>query len=922
MQTPVIRINRTQPRTNGDSLLSFDIGWRVTGQFGPATDPPWLEGLRVKYERFSLQSGYRTITSARRTELETAWRRLFAPVADETDPVWRTRILAYSKTLAAVDVCPGNVHAFLREYSETATANLFPPVLLLHSDVSDIAWQFVPILDKGAVPGDDLLLQNLWCLRLAIGQAGAACVLSGAPVMSRREVRPEVTIGTRLLHRPDTSGTVQSPDFSPRVKRGRIEDDLINDMRLLTKACDPWGLSASPAATESFGVVVDQIDDPEQLGGMMQGGKPAALIVYHGNIEEASKEEIVCTWPTSSSNQRLTFKLDDLGSRGITLLVAGTESSAATEMPINISLAYKHGATWLGTPVHLREAQALYFARAFLDEACTHGAPVGELLRCALDRAQRSTGDLYPFLLCGDPAVLLQFSHRYEMKMHVTTHEKSIIRDLAERLETNPMIPIAIVKHDEISDMDSEFLRRLEGTTEAEAPEIWPVSLCAIGRALFDERYRDGARKRLFIIQVALSSRGGNRLFLWQQADSERQPMTADNAEQREPPSGPYILGFAHNSFEATLARMYLCWQDGVKHNARTLKADYFASCPLEFKAHALGSTNINGALFWGADFQENALAELPERQRKALQQSLHDSIDLDMEFERTLFAGDMAARKDRIDLPMIFLVVTFGKAKAEVDATSGSSGMGAPPARPAPPPESLFALRELQRAFRGIEPRKTVAWFADKLTAPQPHYFRSVTEDDLNAMAKFVAEALHLGLWEGAIGHGAERKGLEEMVRKELGEHLYLTPDREKIGLDEVAAEVRRFWQSATKEEVDKVIAGLEQIMWGGGRPAPLSVASSALKEQLRIRDRIKERIRQLRDMLDASDPGGMDRYQRVLALADQPSPELDRLPGTMLTKLLEALLTGSAETLDDVFTKALNILELGDRGEPHAGI
>ncbi len=689
-----------------------------------------------------------------------------------------------------------------------------------------------------------------------------------------------------------------STDSEVAEAEGSEAESLVSEMKQVLAAWDPWGLSSHPSGAP-FGVLIDENDQLEELSrAATNKHAKAALIIYQGKIEDISADGLRCAWRAGRDITTITFELSRLGKRNATLVLAhGTEMTADTAKNLTRPelSTYGVGANLICVPAALRQIEALRFSRVFLHEACTHGAPIGELLRNTLALALEAEElEPYPFTLRGDPAALLPFAERYEMRMHVTRREKSMICDLAKQLESSPMIPIAISWHEEISDMDSEFLRRLEeGAPEPREPEIWPISLCAIGRALFDRRYSAGARKRLWILQVALYSAGGNRLIVRYEAPKKGGPQCSagEKVAKDVPKEGedeeirgaattdPWVIGFSHNSFEGTLARMCLrSWSNGANCD-EILKPDRFVSCSLSAKTTVLGKATPFQVLLWGADLQENAMEELPIDARTHLLMALaqRGAIDLDREFLVHISALGERPEQNGLRLPMIFLVLTRGEGKEGKQSDAG--GRRAAGGRPPLPPQSFFALRELQRSFRGVKALAAVEDMPTLIVA-KPHYLRSVDSADLDVMSAFIAKALEFRLWEKTDNPGDRYETTKAAVQRKIEEHLYLTPEMVARGIERLRSSV--YVHRADVKTDDELLSAVDTVMWDRGRlPYERRQEAEKLKETAAKVLLEVERLRGMVSPQNAENNELRSVYRRILAMTamDLETLSLDRL-------------------------------------------
>jgi hypothetical protein len=801
LRIPVLSIRGSRSKS-ADYELHFDLAWDRTHQFGPSVSPDWLRKMQMNHQVARRKTGTTELNSGDQEKLAEALSALLQNDGPNAKPCdWRQRVQDYVSRLAPMKVWAPPIRDFLRDYANEAEQQHFPPVILIRTNVTLIHWPFVPLEDNTDAP----LSQTLCGVRLALGIADLKERRRRYKGSWSSSFRPAVAVATRM------STPLQAAEAE------KIEaDELVSQMRQLLAAWDPWGLSSSQSEGEPFGILVDQKDPNEELGTAIVGRESkASLIIYQGTIEQLDDTTVRCSWQVGRGPKTITFDLRKLARRNATLVVAHTgypKTGGERDVRFHHLRGYSLGTNWISAPTALREIDALQFLRAFLHEACTNGAPVGELLRNTLLRALESPDELAPrpFMLYGDPAALLPFAERYEMRMHVTRREKSIICKLAERLENSPLIPISIRWHDEISDMDSEFLRRLEdGTPEGRGPEIWPISLCAIGRALFDTRYSSGARERLWIIQVALYSCGGNRLIVRYRPNlaevDSTEPIT--QAAVRD----PWLLGFGHNSFEGTLARMCFYWWSGGTNVDEILRPERFVSCSLQAKARVLGEATPFQVLLWGADYQQNALEDLSSGAQKHLKTALEqaETIDLDEQLEERLCQSE-ATGAGGFKLPMIFLVLTLGKAENQEAAPRAGRR---PVRRRVLPPQSFFALRELQRSFCSLEAMEAAEGMPQgALLAGEPHYLRSIGQADLQVMAAFVAEALSLGLWQGAGKlEGAEAEKKAE-IQSRIAEHMYLTPAAESDG---IALLKQHIDADMAEKDTEKLSTEIDKAMW-----------------------------------------------------------------------------------------------------------
>ncbi len=929
-RVPVLTIDVREPDAKGKLELKFALRWQEVTDFGPEREPDWLSKAIQGREQWEAVRGLdEKVRKKLRTALESVLMRSRTCAEAQGGDAAAARALkeavtAYAQAISDASVIPRELMDRLSGYSGTCINKNFPPILILETEATAFLWQLAILPTSGKVVDPT---EWLWCRRLALGfrNKGGQAPVAAAP-RSHEEFVKQIAAVTRHF-----DASIASPKMAIATNR------LVGEVELMLAAWDPWGLSGTPCygvgpLDKSFGILLDRFQS-EHLEQIPSAIDASALVLYHGAVAD-ERDGLGITRITSTDHDAFQeshwLHHSNVGRRGQSLVIAssrGTELSAGDGVPAGPKGAQPveggayfepskvkslatgaAGGNWIGTPVFVGAADGLRVVRSFVRQACTRGAPIAEILRQAIDEAARGTdaAAVLAFGLHGNPEALLPFHARNRLRMHFVEGEKSPIHDLSEALANNPVIPISATFHAGISDMDDDFLRSLDPATEhPQEPQIWPVSLAAIGRALYGER----AANRMRILAVALYSHGGNTFYYW---DAKSPGVVPDGTVQQVAIENllkdPLVLGFAHNSYEGTALRMYLQALHREKENdpdaeiePEKLEADRFTSCGMRQRIRALLSSAADGAVFWGADYQGRSLKHLKPKERDNLERRTRElpTVDLDAEVESVLFGP---ATRGTGRAPMIFLVATFRQEDPAHDAAATRA--------------SFFALRELLRTLRSLKVKgmEFPTWHRggrELLQKGQPEYFRSVADRDLEFMGRFIAHTVSHGLW----GDVKKREVPWATCRTDLERHLYLGPAEVQQGKETVARQL-----GCDLEDLEDLLAELEMLMWGSDAAA---IGTDPGEARWCEAEDIAERLRRFRTLYEETkDYGRLEKYEKLWAAVEPGNNRVRWRSARKRALLLEALrqalpaqataVTGEALKHDSVLLRVCELLDI----------
>jgi len=438
------------------------------------------------------------------------------------------------------------------------------------------------------------------------------------------------------------------------------------------------------------------------------------------------------------------------------------------------------------------------------------------------------------YVLHGDAQRLLPFVQRVQIFLNIAKVDRPLLGEFGASLEKDATIPVNPSYFELIENLDNEFLRALglDGTHPPSPvrPQVWPVSLSALGRALFHTDYRTQAGRpapRLRILSPAFVSRGANRLVVAGRTKRKRgEVMTRLRSAELE---SPLFTGFGKDSFVGTLLRI---WLRSCGFQPAVLNDDKNFGTETNLQARrSLLHTWMTGVLFWGGDFLgDDTSARAARKVARIGARGEHGVLDLDSEVVQKLrrIYGLTPPQADGTPpfFPMLFFV-----------AIEGSS-----------PPERLsyFAVREFLRAFASFDtglpqlrPSHPVHGTFEAetgnclLVKRQPSHFSSVTDLELDLMAAFIAEALAGELWGPEIGlrlddlaPDAETETLPartfEAVRSLVEESLAIPPSQASAALDKTFGDLALEPTSERRKEFTTYLESLLTEPVAIGKEAP----------------------------------------------------------------------------------------------------